>query len=303
MDSLNVIAFAGASNWPLWAGQKADLFAAEGIDLSLELTPNSKHMARALHLGSAQIALTSVDNVIAYVAGQGEQKLDGAADFFAFMGVDDGLLSVIAQSGISRLDELRSKVLAVDALTTGYAFVLKELLASVGIGDADVIYTSVGSGVERLIALQKETCDATLLNEPLCLAAENLGKVRLLRAATVLGDYQGIVGAAKRIWASENRDILVRFIRAFHRSLEWLNDPANKNVACEILSERQPALGPAVDAAYDLLVINGGLRRSLAISEGGVERVIDLRRRYGGNAEKLEGAAAYIDDSFRSEAL
>src|SRR5260370_18291393 len=127
MKTLDVIAFAGASNWPLWAGQHLGLFAAQGIDLDLKLTPTSSHMAQALRTGTAQIALTSIDNVIAYANGHGEVPLDGPVDFFAFMGVDDGLLSVMAQPSIETISELRGHTLAVDALTTGFAFVLKEI--------------------------------------------------------------------------------------------------------------------------------------------------------------------------------
>ena len=62
-------------------------------------------MARDLYAGKYDIALTSVDNIVAYNEGQGqgqgqgEARLRGASDFAAFFGVDDGMLSVMAALG------------------------------------------------------------------------------------------------------------------------------------------------------------------------------------------------------------
>ena len=303
MKKLHVIAFAGASNWPLWAGQELGLFVAQDIDLNLELTPTSSHMAQALRSGTAQIALTSIDNVIAYANGHGEVPLDGPVDFFAFMGVDDGLLSVMAQPEIETISGLRGRTLAVDALTTGFAFVLKEILAQNGISDDQVTYVAIGTGAERLAALQATQCSATLLNAPLCLAAESAGKTRLVRAKDILGNYQGIVGAARRSWASDNRELVASFIRGFHSSLRWLADPQNRSAACRILQERLPIIGPAIALAYDVLITDGGLERTLEVDRAGTACVIDLRSRYGNQPMVNRDPDRYVDDQFRREAL
>ena len=122
---LNVIAFPGASNWPLWVGEQKGFFAGQGLEMSLSITPNSVHMARELYAGGAHVALTSMDNVVAYGCGEGEVSLGEPADFFAFMSVDDGLLSLMAQPEHDAVSCLRGQTLAVDALTTGYALVLR----------------------------------------------------------------------------------------------------------------------------------------------------------------------------------
>ena len=302
MTKLDIIAFAGASNWPVWAGQARGVFAEQGLELTLSLTPNSRHMARALHSGAAAIALTSIDNVIAYASGQGEEPLGETADFFAFMGVDDGLLSLMTQPGVETPAQLRGGTLAVDALTTGYAFVLKEIVRRAGI-EGRVTYKAVGTGAERLQALKDGACAATLLNAPLCLAAEGAGSVRLLSARSMLGPYQGIVGAARRSFAQAHPELIVRFIRAFHRSLEWLGDPSNKAEACAILAKKLPAVRALLDEAYRMLVTEGGLARTLAIDPAGADCVIALRRRHGGGGQELGTADRYIDDGFRQLAL
>jgi ABC-type nitrate/sulfonate/bicarbonate transport system substrate-binding protein len=107
---LNVIAFPGASNWPLWVGEQKGFFAGQGLEMSLSITPNSVHMARELYAGGAHVALTSMDNVVAYGCGEGEVSLGEPADFFAFMSVDDGLLSLMAQPEHGAVSCLRGRL-------------------------------------------------------------------------------------------------------------------------------------------------------------------------------------------------
>ena len=303
LTRLEVIAFAGASNWPIWAGQALGFFSDHGIDLALSLTPSSRHMARQLHTGLVDIALTSIDNVIAYNLGQGEEHLEGPVDFIAFMGVDNGLLSLMSQPGLTTVAALRGKTLAVDALTTGFAFVLREILARHGLSETDVVFVPVGTGAERLAALKSHACDATLLNMPLCLGAEQAGMVRLVNAREMLGPYQGIVGAARRAWAGENADLLRRFIAAFHSSLSWLRVSGNRAQACAILAHRMPTVGLVIDRAYKGLIENGGLTPDLRIDHRGLEFVSELRLRYGGEGGSGMDLRPCCDESDLTAAL
>jgi ABC-type nitrate/sulfonate/bicarbonate transport system substrate-binding protein len=295
---LSVIAFPGASNWPLWAGQRRGFFADQGLEISLSITPNSVHMARELYTGSAHVALTSMDNVVAYGCGAGEVSLGESADFFAFMSVDDGLLSLMVQPEHDAVSCLRGQTLAVDALTTGYALVLKEILARHGLSESDVRYVSVGTGAERLAALKVGRCAATLLNAPLCLVAESARKIRLVRASAVLGSYQGVVAAARRRWASDNNAAIHGFMRGYDASLRWLCDPANADEARSLLVDRLPSLGSVADDAYRVLITEHGLDRTLRLRPPAVDAVIRLRVRHGSRGQKLGLAEDYIEDDY-----
>jgi ABC-type nitrate/sulfonate/bicarbonate transport system substrate-binding protein len=296
--SLSAIAFPGASNWPLWAGQQKGFFAAQGLEVSLSITPNSVHMARELHTGGAHVAFTSMDNVVAYGCGAGEVSLSEPADFFAFMSVDDGLLSLMAQPEHNAVSCLRGQTLAVDALTTGYALVLKEILGRHGLSESDVHYVSVGTGAERFAALKEGRCAATLLNAPLCLAAESVGKIRLLRASAVLGPYQGVVAAARRRWACDNNAVIHGFMRGYDASLRWLCDPANADEARSLLVESLPSLQSVADGAYRVLITEHGLDRTLRLRPQAVDAVIRLRERLGSREQKPGLVEDYIEDDY-----
>ena len=198
-EPLRVVAFAGASNLPFWAGQEEGLFAAHSIAATLDLTPTSEAMARNLQSGRYDLALTAVDNIVAYDEGEGEAPL-GSVDFVALFG-DDGMLSLVAAPSVPSVAALDGKPVPVDAATTGFAFALREIMARAGV--ADISLVKIGGGALRLAALLDAKGNATLLNTPLDIVAESHGFHPLVRVTDALGAYQGIVapsGATGLAW-------------------------------------------------------------------------------------------------------
>jgi len=298
---LRVIAFAGASNWPIWAGQAQGIFARQGVEVALAFTPNSRALFRDMHEGRFDLALTAIDNILAYNSGQGEEPLSGPADFAALFGVDNGLLSVMAQPEIESLQALAGRSVSVDAMTTGFAFVLREILERAGVVDR-VTFAAVGGGAQRLAALLEGRQAATLLNTPLDLAAEARGKRRLARAAEVIGAYQGVVGMVRRNRLEELRPRLVAFARAFRESVAWCADPANREGALSaFLANQQGGTRPVAERAHAALFdAERGIYRDLRIDMQGLANVIALRRKFG----RDPGAAdRHMDLSVRAAAL
>ncbi len=302
---LKVVAFAGASNWPFWIGQEKGFFKKHNVEPVLDITPNSVEMAKNLFNGKYDLALTAVDNIIAYNEGQGESPdVPANADFVALFGIDNGMLSVMAKSDVASIKDLKGKTFSVDAMTTGFAFVQREMLKKNGMTDADVKWVKVGGGAQRLEALLKGEQDATLLNAPLDLAAEAKGFKRLIRATDELGAYQGIVGAAKRANAEKNRAQIIAFIKGFKESVGWLAEPANKEEALTIFLARMKGMErPAAEKAYSVLTdAKGGIYRDLKISDEGLKMVMRLRSEYAEPKKALTDAARYMDGSYLAEA-
>src|SRR6195256_5753279 len=134
---LEVIAFGGGGNWPLWAAQEKGLFAKNGIAVKLSFTPNSVEQIRNLMNGTYDLGTTAYDNVVAYQEGQGETELSTQPDLFAFMGGYSGALRFVTQPHIKTYAALKGKTLGVDAATTGFAFILYKLPALNGLGLSD----------------------------------------------------------------------------------------------------------------------------------------------------------------------
>lgn len=294
MTPLKIIAFPGAANWPLWAGRRIGTFAENDISLEIEPIANSRQMAVDLHRGGADIAMTSIDNVVAYVSGQGEEPLEGDVDFAAFLGLDDGLLSLMARPGIGSVRDLAGKVIAVDAPTTGFAFVLYRMLEEYGVHRGDVHIVPVGSGALRRTALFDGDCDATLLNAPLSLSAEHEGMRVLAEAGPVIGPYQGVVAAARRAWLRDNLDVAKAFAAGLSDAMRWLKDPTNKALAKAIFAENAPGLAAVSDAAYVRLIEMGGLHADLRIDPAGTRNVVSLRNAFGQGARIAPEIDSYV---------
>lgn len=303
---LRVVAFPGGSNWPLWVAMDKGFFAAEKLKVSITPTPDSTFQMKGLIQGDFDVAITAMDNVIAYREGQGAAGVVGS-DLVAVMGVDPGWLRVVADPQIRSYTALRGKVLAVDALTTGYAFVLLEMLERNGLVlGRDYEVAPAGGAVQRYQSLLQRKYAASMLLAPFDLLAQQQGFNVLGKADEVLGPYQGGVAAVRHGWARANASQLTGFIRAGSRAIDWLHDPANKEEAQRIYQAHMPPGTPpqAAETAYRAILVDArGYQRGAQVDLQGVETVIRLRARYGRPGVALREASHYYDPSFRNAAI
>jgi ABC-type nitrate/sulfonate/bicarbonate transport system substrate-binding protein len=248
--------------------------------------------------------MTAIDNVIAYQEGQGEAKIPDNPDMFAFMGADNGFLSLVGGQGVKSMSELKGKKLSVDAMTTGYAFVLRELLAKNGIAESDVGFERAGGVLGRFQELLKGSHAGTILITPFDLLAMNKGHAQLARAAEQLGAYQGVVGASRRSWARQNEAALVGFIRAYRSGVQFLYEPTNWEIAEALLVANVRAMTPqlAKQSVNVLLHPHTGFFKDAALDMKGVATVLELRSKYGEPRKALSDPAKYIDTSYHEKA-
>jgi ABC-type nitrate/sulfonate/bicarbonate transport system substrate-binding protein len=304
LKKIEVIVFPGGNNWGIWTAQANGFFAKRGVEVNLTPTPGSEFQMTNLHAGKFDVAMTAIDNVVAYQEAQGPVALDHP-DFFAFMGTDNGFLTLVAAPEIKTIAQLKGRTLSVDAMTTGYAFVLRYMLEKNGIGVGDVTYATSGGVVERWAALQEKKHVATLLVSPFDLIAKAKGFTVLGRAVDIFGAYQGGVGAAKRAWARANPTALVGFIGGYREGVAWLYDRANKAKAIELLRARMPNVDATMaEAIYGVLLAErGGLYRDAAIDMPGVATVLKLRSAYAEPRKTLTDASKYIDLTYYAKAV
>ncbi|MDB5551739.1 MAG: hypothetical protein JWL86_1723 [Rhizobium sp.] len=297
--------FPGGFNWPIYVGQDKGFFENHGFTVEIQGTPDSVTQMTDFSQGKFDIAMTAVDNIVAYVEGQGQAPIGPQPEFFAFMGVDTGFLSLIAAPGISSIEDLRGKTVSVDALTTGYAFVLYDILRRNGLeldkGDYQLV--SAGGMTQRWNGLREGRHEATLLSAPYNLIARNAGFSQLVRATDVIGPYQGNVAATRRSWAANNPDKVVSYIRAFREAVTWLYEPANRIEAIDILGRHLPQLPQDIaTASYaELLHPVHGFSKNCTLDREGLRCVLELRNRYAPSAQPLGAADRYYDPLYSAE--
>ena len=305
VPTIEVIVFAGGFNWPIWAAQKQGYFAANGVNVHLTPTPGSEYQLKNLIEGKFDVAMTAIDNVIAYTEGQGEAPVEVKPDLVVVMGGDNGFLRLVTVPDVRTYAGLKGRELTVDARTTGYAFVLEKMLQKGGLKDSDYTLVKAGGVLARFEDLMQQKHAGTLLLSPFEVPAQAKGFNLLGSAIDVFGHYQGLVGATRRGWATAHRVELVGFIRGYVAGLDWLYEPKSKDPAIALFRENLPAMSPELAAkSYDILLdAKRGFARKADIDMTGVRTVLALRSEYGEPRILLKDPGKYIDLSYYKAAM
>ena len=305
LAKVSVISFGGGFNLPLWAARDQGYFARNGIDAQLTITADSKQLFSGMMAGTYHVAITALDNILAYQEGQGEVKFDPPSDFFGFMGSDDGFLSLVASPQVKTVADLKGKTISVDAMSNGFSFALREILARNGVAETDVQWARAGGTDRRFAALIDGQHSATMLRAPFDLQAKNRGFNQLATTRDVIGSYMGIVGAARRSWAKDNETTVVSFIRAYRDAIRWLKEPGNRAQAQALLMKNVPNMNEQIAAQSCELLLDpkSGFFSDVQLDEKGVQAVMDLRSKLGEGGRKVEDPTKYIDRRYWQVAM
>ncbi len=305
LGNVTVNVFPGGFNWPSYVAEDKGFFEQHGIHVALQGTTGSVAQMTDLSQGRFDIAMTAIDNIVAYVEGEGEAPIGPQPDFVAVMGSDSSFLSLVSAPDIKSYEDLRGKTLSVDARTTGYAFVLYDMLARKGLTQNDYRIETAGGMTQRWAALQQHTQVATLLSTPFNILARNEGFNQIATATDVIGSYQGNVAATRKSWARHNKAKLVAFIQAYVEAIDWLYDPKNHDEAIRILLKNVPQMSPQLAGTTygELLDPKAGFFHKGRMSVAGIRTVLALRSRYATPHRGLTDPMKYYDATYYRAAM
>jgi ABC-type nitrate/sulfonate/bicarbonate transport system substrate-binding protein len=303
-QTIEAVIFAGASATPIYVAQAKGFFAREGVEVKVTPTPNSGFQMSGLIDGKFQVASTALDNLIAYQEGQGTAKTERTPDLITIMGGASTELSLMALPSIKSVSELRGKELALDSLSTGYAFVLRKMLEKNGLTPSDYKFVAVGGTRERLEALRAGTKAAGLISEPFTTQAKKEGLSFLGEAVSSVGRYQATVQIANRLWAKENEKAMVGYIRAMISAVDWIYEPGNRQETIKILAEAvKISEAAATPSVVGLTEGQARLSPKGALDVEGVKTVLHLREQYGQPQKKMGAPEKYYDLTYYNKAL
>lgn len=302
---LKIIAFPGAPNLPVFAALEHGYFAAEGLEVAFTATPSSTYQFEAFGAGQFDIAFTAFDNIVAYQEGQGAVALASPPDFRVIMGATQVELSAVVAPAIERAVDLRGKSLALDAVGTGFAFVLYAMLEELGLSMADYERVPVGATPDRWQSVKDGTHAGTITIEPFTSIARAAG-FRVLRQSTeTFPAYQGGIVAVRQGWAEQNADRVKAFIRGYLKGLDWTLAPENREQAAALLLARMPEIKPGVvdKVLASVLSPRSGLTPRGEVLRDGMKTVLELRSRYGRPEKSLADVDKYLALSFYQDAV
>lgn len=297
---VRTIVFASPGTSPLEVARGNGLFAAEGLDVSVEATPSSMYQMAHLIDGDFEIAATAIDNVVAYMEGQGAAQTRRPADLRVFMGSATYRNAFVVTPEIKGWDDLRGRKIAVDALTTGYAFLLRKMLADNGLDEDDYVFESIGAPAQRWAAVKSGSHVGALLTDELTEIAVRAGCHAMTSDPDPWDNYQGNAYVVRRDWAEAHRPQLTGFVRAFLRAVRWTLDPANLPALPAMLKQHLPAIGDeqATTAARALQRPKSILTPDMPLNIPGIRTVLALRSRYGTPRKDIDDPFRYVDLSY-----
>ncbi len=297
VTTIRVIEFPSTGLLPHYVAIERGLFEAESLDVEITLTPNSVFQITNLIDGNFEIAGTAIDNVVAYQEGQGVAELSRDPDLFAFMGASQVNLGLVVQADIADYSDLKGSTLAVDALSTGFAFMLREMLEINGVGHDEYELIPVGATKARLEALVAGEHAGALLNPPFTEFGVAAGLRVIDYSQDALPPCQIGVMAACRSWAEANAQALHGFIGAELQAIDWITDPANADAATETLERNMPGMDRDGARAAMKIVLDPelGLAGRDKIDDVGVATILALRSKFGEPQKNLSDPERYID--------
>lgn len=305
LHTINIITFGGGYNIPAWIAQRQGFFAKHGVSVNLTYTPDSVYLMTNLIDGKFDVALTSIDNLIAYQEGQGEAPVKTPPDMVAFMGMDNAFLYLITAPQVKTFADLRGKEVSVDAMSTGFAFVLREMINRSGVKESEVTYVRAGGSPNRFRMLLEGKHAGTLLPTPFEMQATERGYNKLSAGMDLFGHYMGRSAFAQRAWLKSNEAAVLGFMRAYRDSMDYLFDPHNRDICEALLIANDAGMTPALaKKTYDVFVDpKNGLFRNLALDMEGVKTVLDLRSKYATPQKTLTDPSKYVDLTYYQKAF
>ncbi len=269
------------------------ILAAHGLEVETTITRSSTQQMRGLSDGTYDVASTAFDNVLAW-SGRERADIHAVAQASERMG-----LPVYVRPEIRDWEDLRGRLLAVDAVDTAYALVLRRILLAHGLdlkrGDYEL--DPVGATGPRFESMKSGKTFAGILNPPWDQRAEAAGMRRIADYREVLPNYPGGVFAITTAWAAAHRQELINFLKCLAEATRWGNDPANRTEALGVL--RQALELDEEGAAKEL----SSLPAATELHVDGLQVPLDLRVSFELPPGKGADLAAYYDRRYHAEAV
>ena len=275
----------------------------ENIRVEINTVTDSPTLLRNLIRGQYDLILNNADNVIAWAEGQGEDPQKN--DFVIFLGGSQGVdQKLIVAPGIAGYPDLKGKVFAVDAPTTGYAIVGVYILKKHGLEwNRDYTFKSFGNTTARADAMSRGDAAGAMMS----LADDEIQKRNfkvLAHAQDYVKHYARGLGATRREWADANEDLVVRFNRAMIRATDWLQDTKNKDEVVQLLLGETKNNKARAESLYNLtLSPTMGLTPRSRIDMEGIRTIIELREVAGLMKAPVPKPEKYVDERFYKKAL
>jgi ABC-type nitrate/sulfonate/bicarbonate transport system substrate-binding protein len=249
---------------PFWVAQHRGFLKTEGLETTSNILDNAEKINAALRAGTMQIAMGTPEAVIIDAYKGGTLRLIAG---------NTGKLPhfIIARPHIKTLADLRGANFGILSEKEGSTYVVQDIAKKLGLSPKDYTMTVVGGAPTRWKLLQAGKIDVGLQPFPLSYIAEDAGFTNLGSVIPFVPEWQFTAINADMAWASKNRDVVVRFLRAVQRGRDFMrtNPQETAAIAAQELKTTVALSARAMGDAETLAILDP----DLAMTEPGLRKV------------------------------
>ncbi len=147
------------------------------------------------------------------------------------------IYSLVARSEIKSFADLKGKLIGLADEAGSITLSTRKLLALHGLRNEDFRVRIIEGTPARYTCLRRGEYDAVPLGQPQDLLAVKDGNRLLGLSTEAVPEFVYTVTAARRSWASANKEALVRYVRGLGAALKFIRDPANRKTIVKIIVE------------------------------------------------------------------
>lgn len=229
MDKLRTIGY-----YPLPAfviAQQKNLFKDHNLEIEFEIATFAPEHNRGMAEGRWDLSLTSPDTMIA------RATRDGHDFVLVLMAERDLQVKLFGAKEIKSPGDLRGRLIAGDPGDSNYDLHRRKILRDYGVNETEYEVKIIGTSPFRLEALRKGQVAACMVAPPYDTQAMTEGFNLIARAADHIPNYPTAACWTRRAWARQNREKVLRFVRAFVTATDWVLDLKNREEALRLIQD------------------------------------------------------------------
>ena len=227
----NATSAASLSSLPLNVAERKGFFAREGLQLEVMPIPGgTDRIVAALDKGEIDAGKNATPYLIQAV-------LKGSDAVAIIAQTSNPVYSMVVRPEIKSFADLKGKTLGLSTPGDTITLSALRLLTRRGIAPTDCFAKAVVGTAARFDCLKSGECAAVPMGQPEDLGAIKQGYPRLSFTHEAGTDLIFNVDMTRRAWGEKNKDALVRLVRSFAASYEFINDPKNRAEVTGIVRE------------------------------------------------------------------
>ncbi len=280
---------------PFFVARSKGFYDAEGLHVNLVYMGSPAVNLQALVAAQIQVSATNPDSIIIFDDKGGDLKVAA--------GVVNGVAyNLVAGKQFRRIADLKGRKIGVASLVGGPTTFLLEYLMAKGLSyPRDYTLIQVAGGTPaRLAALESGAIAAGMLDVTNAEIAVDRGFSKLGDVSEVIPKFQFTTINVNPAWANQNRQILVKLLKAHINSMRWIY--ANPADAGDLYSKEMGAKQPYAQRGLDYFVKHRLFPIDGTVDTDGMKANIEIQAKLGLIKTPVSSPDRYMDSSYLRDA-